>query len=541
MDSTHAIEKLAGEDSQSRIDWIQSSQSLTLRALASPKACEAIGMDLLLEHVRHHISQDANHSWSSTNNALLALLSGQLNYFHIQGGIKDKERWAINGSVVQAANQLVKMGYEPLQGSSSLGGADALDYALMLNATELVEQWAPEAGDISTRTLEGLPWIHVAAACGMREMTKLLVSMGVDPNMRDKRGNTPMFRATNTGMVECLRALGCDPSLRNNDKIDALTYMRSGKQRLEGEQLRLMTRALGERKPPENLETAIAQFETLVHHNSGTGLINEAKNLNLPANITFSDGKTLLGQAVHRYLPAFNMRVQSRDRNKASGWVSACSQWQEAMQHATHEDVGALWVIGEGTGHEKWKQSAKAEFKRRGLDPGPYRQQAAIWVTEAVIAQAKASKRHTQPLNPEQTERLIGNMLCYPSFPRSDLLVWGLELVNRQGSSPPPDLADAISRQPDDWQGWKQPGVIKELVVATLSFPEASVHNAEDYACVVGRCLKQGGVISTELQDIINDYASAAAMPLLSAQIEKSILDAGTIETDLSRKTTARL
>lgn len=237
--------------------------------------------------------------------------------------------------------------------------------------------------------------------------------------------------------------------------------MRSKKQRLEGEYLRLMTCALGERKPPDDLETAIAQFEALVYDSSGADLLNEAKNLNLPPSIRFSDGKTLLGQAVDRFLPVLNNRVISRDRNKASWWVSACSKWQEALQNGTVEDVGGLWVIGECTGHEKWVQCAKAELERRSIEAGPVRQQAAIRVANAMIIQESSNQRKSQSLNHDQTERLLYNMVCFPNFSRPDLLAWGLDLVNRQTSSPSSDLADAIARQPDDWgedESWHYQG-----------------------------------------------------------------------------------
>lgn len=538
----HHIDKLPGADTDSRREWIERSKSLTLRALASDDACDAIGLDLLLEHAGSHIAQEADHSWRSDNNALLALLSGQQNFFLIQGSTKDKEHWALNEKVVDAARDLVKMGYDPLQTSSVLDGADALDYALMLNAPGLVAEWAPGAGDLSQRTMEGLPWIHAAAASGMREMTKLLASLGMDPNMRDKKGNTPLFYATNPGMVSCLRELGADTGLRNDNKIDALTFMRSGRNRIEGEQLSVMTRAMGERKAPDDLEIIVAQFEVLAKTGGGGALLKEAQSINLPANTRFPNGQTILGQALTRFSPNLNYRVASKDRTKASGWVSACTQWADAMRHATSEDVATLWVFGHVSGHEKWVQGAKSELKRRGIDPAPLRQEAATVATQALMDEEKsAAHRPTKRMSKDQTERLIHNMLAGPDFGRPDQLVWALSLINHQGACPPADLAHALSQQKEDWEGWKKPELIKELTVSTLSFTSDKAAEAEDYAQLVGTCLKRGGKIGHYLQTILDDYSNSYHMPMLAAQIEKASISSNTPEAEGARKGGPRL
>ncbi|MBR7109855.1 MAG: ankyrin repeat domain-containing protein, partial [Akkermansia sp.] len=64
--------------------------------------------------------------------------------------------------------------------------------------------------------------LHVAAKYGSVEAARLLLAAGVNPNVVDKQGNTPLMLAVASGgenaydMVSLLLAHGANPALRNN-------------------------------------------------------------------------------------------------------------------------------------------------------------------------------------------------------------------------------------------------------------------------------------------------------------------------------------
>ncbi len=74
-------------------------------------------------------------------------------------------------------------------------------------------------------TLGGYSALHVAAGFAKPESIKALVQAGADPNIKDNRGETPLFYALISGDLPPIRALldaGADPVAANNEGVTPL-------------------------------------------------------------------------------------------------------------------------------------------------------------------------------------------------------------------------------------------------------------------------------------------------------------------------------
>ena len=79
----------------------------------------------------------------------------------------------------------------------------------------------------STRNDSGSTLLHIAAEDGYREIIKLLLSKGIDINVRDEAGNTPLHKAVLNGELESVRLLlsrGADINARDDQGVTPLDY-----------------------------------------------------------------------------------------------------------------------------------------------------------------------------------------------------------------------------------------------------------------------------------------------------------------------------
>lgn len=505
MERAHEVDQLEGRKGDGRAAWIQQSRSLLLRGLGHPEAYRQIGLDLLIEHAREALARSSSHSWSAENNALLALLSGHSDFFGIYGPRGDRERSSLSSEAVDAAKQLVEMGYDPRQSASFLGG-DALDYAFLLNAPALVEAWS-DGADIPNRKILGKTWLHAAAESSMQDMCQLLVKLGMDPNLPDELGNTPIFYAPNASTIACLRGLGADPSHRNHEKIDARTYIRS-ERKLSNDELIDITKAIGGVQVADDRAAIIAQFEAIADTGSGKALREEAQIIGLPGDARFSDGSSLIGQAVRRYLPSFCIQTTSKDRQKAVGWLNHCSSWEDALRAASEEDLARLWVLGDGSGHTAWKEGAEKEMARRGLECGPLLQAAALFLMEDQNARKNKKKLDNNYLEADQAKRLLQYLLAEPSDHCLDSVIWGLGGVGSSFKPPSAELAQQLSAQPQEWAGWKNKHVLDWIVDISMCNMSPNPHISQQYTSLIGRFFAQVDDNSKDLLRFLGNIAT---------------------------------
>jgi len=60
---------------------------------------------------------------------------------------------------------------------------------------QVVDQFIANGGDPTIRNKAGFTALHIAAREGYKDMVKLLINKGVDPNIRDSYGYSAAFWA----------------------------------------------------------------------------------------------------------------------------------------------------------------------------------------------------------------------------------------------------------------------------------------------------------------------------------------------------------
>lgn len=531
-----------GRQSDEHTEWMAKSKSIVMRGLGNPDASKHIGLDLLIDQASHDIATNATHSWSVHNNALLALLSGQRHYFLAQHNKSDIPHWEPSQDLIEAAQRLVNLGYDPLQKSVLMGNADALDYAVSINAVPLVREWS-KGVDIQARALRGVSWMHFASASAMQDMCRELVSMGMDPNMRDEDGNTPLFFAPNPSTIRCLLELGADPALRNHDKLDARTFIRNQNKKLTKAELGEITKAIGGVQSPQDRADTIAQFEALVWSDSGKALMEEAVAIGMPGDAVLSDGRTLLGQAAARYLPHFCSKVTLKGRVNAVGWMTQSSEWKEAIEAATLDDLAMTWVLGDTTGHPRWKDVADKEFKQRDIAHEALVQTAAGRVIEATIAQKKQKERWNRTVSQDQMEPLLLNFLAIPVDADIEHMIWCLDSLFQY--PPNPQIARQLSHLSDDWAGWSDLSVMQRFIDLTLKFSVSDDSEAREYSNLISKFKPASSEALDELitmvKEAVDDNPTSESRHLIQSHYESLMLSTQTASISTPRKSGPRL
>ena len=148
-----------------------------------------------------------------------------------------KNRWSIN----RATHQF------PWVGGTGTEAEELLEAAWM-GRTETVKLLVEKG--VNVDVTDGLGWtpLHEAAWMGKTEVLKLLIEKGADINAADKDGNTPLHRASRRGRTDALRLLmekGADLNAADKDgntplrwaelegRTDALRLLKKGTTRIK--------------------------------------------------------------------------------------------------------------------------------------------------------------------------------------------------------------------------------------------------------------------------------------------------------------------
>lgn len=108
-------------------------------------------------------------------------------------------------------------------------GEDALAACVALNLPAGIDllgslSGAPSPADLDRRQTPhpvhkeriALPWLHAAALGWQDTLLQALLDYGLDPNIRDRKGQTALFHARTPTAVKALLKAGADPSAKDN-------------------------------------------------------------------------------------------------------------------------------------------------------------------------------------------------------------------------------------------------------------------------------------------------------------------------------------
>lgn len=337
----HIVDRLKPSDSPAFQEWRNDTRTLLLRGLGSSEATKVLGLDLLVEEAaRQPIVPGAN--------ALVALLAAQVRGFVHEPWKREEPRKTAKKEIHDAAIKLVELGYSPVEALPQLGGADALDYALAANMPEFVEAYAHLDPLFAMRRCNGKPWLHLAAEGGMIEMIRVLGRLGIDPNARDEEGATALFRVGKKDIMLELLGIGVDPSLLNHEKLDAKAHI--SLKGYGGDRAATNAIIAPLRSVAKNLDekTRIAQFYKIALDLPGGTVRKEADALNIPGDVRFEDGSSLVGQAAARLRKAIVNKHNGTKMQFATSWLTRCTEWKEAFASASIEDLADAAIIVQG-------------------------------------------------------------------------------------------------------------------------------------------------------------------------------------------------
>ncbi|ORV15353.1 ankyrin repeat domain-containing protein [Mycobacterium celatum] len=105
--------------------------------------------------------------------------------------------------------------------SSSINGA------ALIGAEEIKEQIDDGRLDVDAVDDDGRTPLHRAIDLGAQDLAVFLVSIGADVNLRDRWGNTPLWRAVyhapgTEAIVDLLLERGADPAAKNNHDVSPI-------------------------------------------------------------------------------------------------------------------------------------------------------------------------------------------------------------------------------------------------------------------------------------------------------------------------------
>ncbi len=85
--------------------------------------------------------------------------------------------------------------------------------------------------DLDTQDEQGYTPLHVAAQYKNVEIVRLLVGYGAKPDLTDRWGNTPLWRALgpheeNTQIIKLLLSEGVDPTKKNKSGVSVVSHVK---------------------------------------------------------------------------------------------------------------------------------------------------------------------------------------------------------------------------------------------------------------------------------------------------------------------------
>ena len=182
---------------------------------------DSSGVPLLVRWWQHHLTRDPT-SWYKAGES--ANFQAALGWKLIDSGFDVTHRW----QVTEHAPFFIGTTRVWSAASGPAGSSqDLLDVFLRAGDLQLLSalqrRWpvAWEAADLAKRSvgrysqvwgMGTVPCLHLDAEANRQEMLKWWHRMGVDLNLRDAEGRTPLFHATEAPAVDRLLSLGADPS-----------------------------------------------------------------------------------------------------------------------------------------------------------------------------------------------------------------------------------------------------------------------------------------------------------------------------------------
>lgn len=129
-------------------------------------------------------------------------------------------------------DQLEQRSNEGLSPNTYLGDKPLLNYAAFIGRADAVEVLLRNGADfrLGTRSL-GRPALFEAAYSGNIKIATLLLDAGLDPNVKDITGTTPLRNAAigkRPKMVEFLISRGADPKSRDRQGLSVSEQMKDG-------------------------------------------------------------------------------------------------------------------------------------------------------------------------------------------------------------------------------------------------------------------------------------------------------------------------
>ena len=331
-----------GADNDHLDSWNRNLQGPLSRLLSANGSAHGVGPELLTATLQ-------SGAWAlgladKTENALLAYLANiPFQWQPLAKSYHEGVHMPVEARIQSLLLTLDELGCDPLVGFPE-GGADSLDLAVLQNANLLVAKWLPRVPGAFDRLIHGLPYLHVAAGRNNLETIDALLAAGMDVNLKDKDGNTPLFYASHERTVKHLCAVGADRSIINAQGLDARSFWQVNRS-IRSAHLASMSTALGKLAAADPKASA-AQFLALVGRAPSGQLQKEIKRLGIQGKET-AGGENIVSATVARCFRASAIKNNSVPTITATNWVSYLLNWPGAIQAACPVDLARLhaWLV----------------------------------------------------------------------------------------------------------------------------------------------------------------------------------------------------
>lgn len=304
---------------------------------------------------------------------------------------------------------------------------DILDFVVTWRNDHLFRQLmrmptAPGLDQLRSRTRAGKPatWLHELAAdsAGTYLILQALLDMGMDPNQRDAKGNTPLHAACGQEAVKVLLSAGADPLARNTagaSVVDSWANFAYGtkndKSYVFPPMFNVWTAALG----PTRLEGARAHAAEAVCRIAKKDRVHIASEMGQAMGVPLPQWHAQVGGRDLSLLSAMALEAARRRKDRASSNLSTVLK-EAVPADLTHvsirdlQDMDLIWVAASSEHNGRAKGGSEAAIIARMVElmeaDGASEEQAHLRLLEASLTMSRQP-----PFQGKNIDEAINNAL----------------------------------------------------------------------------------------------------------------------------------